>query len=664
VEGLRGLAVIPVLLYHAAAPGWSGGYVGVDVFLVLSGYLITGLLVREFETTGGVSLAGFYARRSRRILPAAALVLVATVVASACFLPPIRVPDVAIDGIWVALFSANIHFALQATDYLQSELAPSPLLHYWSLGVEEQFYLFWPALLLVVAGRRSDFLRRIGLVVAAVVAGSLVLSLYLTAANLPWAFFSLPARAWELGIGALLAVAEMSGMALPAGAAAVVGWVGVGLIALAVASFGAETPFPGTAALVPTIGALLLIAAGAPPSRFAPGRLLSTRIPRFFGRNSYSLYLWSWPLLAIPSGMSDAPLPLAARLALLGLTIPLAALTQRGVEQPLRRGRFIGTVPRRNLALAAALSVAAIAVSLAAYGRGQMLLAAAGAGAETGAPPEALVPQMSGPLPADVRPSLAVVRTDAAKVYRDGCHMGALQTHPGACAYGDRAARRTVVIFGDSHAAQWFPALEPWATAHSWRLLSRTKSACGPADVPVWKYSLKREYTECAEWREVVLRELAAARPNLVILSGARTPAVVADGVVLKDEARERAWAAGLKRTIERLRAMGARVVVIGDTPRPDGDAPTCLSKHPAEVGQCATARARSVDDHWRELERTLARDTGAAFVDPTDWVCPSDPCPAVISSRLVFRDNHHLSTPLVELLAPRLAAALRQSGF
>lgn len=658
VEGLRGLAVLPVLLYHAAVPGWSGGYVGVDVFFVLSGYLITGLLLRELAATGGISLAGFYARRSRRILPAAALVILATVVASAFLLPPIRVPGIAVDGLWAALFSANIHFALQATDYFQAELAPSPLVHYWSLGVEEQFYLLWPALLLLVVGRRPDAVRRAGFVVAAVVVASFALSLHLTATNLPWAFFSLPARAWELGLGAQLAVVEMRGRRLPARVAAAAGWLGVGLIAAAVASFGAETPFPGTAALVPTLGALLVIAAGARPSSLAPGRLLATPIPRFVGRISYSLYLWSWPLFAIPAGAADAPLPLAERLLLIGLAFPLAALTQHLVEQPLRRGRWIGTVPRRNLALAGALSVGLVAISLAAYGRARLMLGADG-GLAAVAPPEALVPLLSGPLPADVRPSLATVRDDVTRSFRDKCHMDPLATRGAECAYGVPSSPRTVVLFGDSHAGHWFPAMDLIATARGWRLLARTKSACSPADVPVWNYFLKRAYPECSEWREHVLRELEANPPALVVVAGARTVAVVSDGAVIQGAPRERAWAAGLERTIRRLAATGATVVVLGDTPRPTGDAPTCLSKRSDDVGACATPRARSVDERWRALERGIAASAGAVFVDPTDWICPVDPCPAVVSSRLVFRDEHHISTPLAEMLAPRLAAAL-----
>ena len=443
----------------------------------------------------------------------------------------------------------------------------------------------------------------------------------------------------------------MSGTRLPAGAAAAVGWIGCGLIGAAVASFSADTPFPGTAALLPTTGALLLIAAGAHPSRYAPGRLLSTSVPRFFGRISYSLYLWSWPLLAVPAGAIDALLPLSTRLTIVALTIPLAAITQHLVEQPLRLGRFIGTVPGRNLALAAALSLGTVAVSLATYEWGRMLLGPEGAAA-TADLSDALVPLASGPLPADVRPALATARNDSARSYRDNCHLGTLETHGAECAYGVRDSPRTVVLLGDSHAANWLPALERIAATRGWRLLTRTKSACSPADVPVFNDSVKREYTECATWRDGVLHELETTPPFLVVISGSRRLKVMAAGAVIDGPERERAWAAGLDRTIRRLTALGVQVAIIADTPRPASDVPTCLSGHVDDVHACVTPRSQAVDEHWRALERTMATNTGAIFVDPTDWVCPTDPCPAVISSRMVFRDNHHLSTPFAELLS------------
>ena len=340
LEGLRAVAVILVLLYHAQVPWVSGGYVGVDVFFVLSGFLITGLLARELAATGRVDLPAFYARRARRLLPAASVTLLVTMVASALVLPPLRVPDVAGDTVAAAFYVSNMRFAIQATDYLGSALPPSPVLHFWSLGVEEQFYLFWPALLLFASGvafrarRVSDGLRRLAIILAITFVLSLAISLWLTDVAQPWAFFSLPARAWELALGALLAL-PAAGRWVPARAAPWLGWAGVVMVVLSGLVLDEATKFPGVAALLPTMGSALVIAAGlraaglspdaqataaspdaqadaspdaqadAPPRRnlrrFAvPAAVLGLAPLRFFGRISYSLYLWHWPILRCP----------------------------------------------------------------------------------------------------------------------------------------------------------------------------------------------------------------------------------------------------------------------------------------------------------------------------------------------------------------------------
>ena len=368
LEGLRALAVVLVLLYHAEIPGFGGGFVGVDVFFVLSGFLITGLIVREIGQTGRVSLPAFYARRARRLVPAALLVIAVTMLASVFLLPPLRVPDVAGDAAASALYVSNIRFALQATDYLQADVAPSPLLHYWSLGVEEHFYLVWPALLAITAGLARGRTRLIALVIAVVAGASLALSIVLTDAAAPWAFFSLPTRAWELGLGAIVAVTAVHLARAPARLSAGAAAAGVGLIVAAGIVIGQDTPYPGLAALLPTIGAALVIAAGTGGTVSATARLLGRRPVRFMGRISYSLYLWHWPILVLPAAALGTALPMPARIGLALLAIPIAAASQRWVEEPIHRGRLLerfgGRRPSRSLALAGVLSLAVALVSV------------------------------------------------------------------------------------------------------------------------------------------------------------------------------------------------------------------------------------------------------------------------------------------------------------
>ena len=739
LEGLRAVAVLLVLLYHAEIPGFGGGFVGVDVFFVLSGFLITGLIVRELAETGTVSLPAFYARRARRLLPAALLVIVVTVVVSVWLLPPLRIPDIAGDGASAALYVSNIRFAVQSTDYLQSTAAPSPLLHYWSLGVEEQFYLLWPALLLIVAGRRAGGVRRIAFAIVVVAAASLVLSIVLTGIAAPWAFFSLPTRAWELALGAIIAVSltPLSRLTERQGAAACA--IGIGLIVVSALVIGPTTPFPGLAALLPTVGTALVIAAGVRPGLTAPGRLLSQPPFRFLGRISYSLYLWHWPILVVPAAALETGLAWPARVALALLSIPVAAASQRWVEEPIHRGRLleriVGLRPSRNLAAAGAFSLTVALLSVgagAAFGlnssspitplsnnlvANEQLLhnsgtpsAGTGSGASTRpnashrsaesaapatAPTAAIAPRPSqspagrGPnpdsstnpgggansgastapagrpstpheaVPANLEPPLARARDDNPIVYSDGCHLNFYQTESGTCVYGDAASHTTVVLFGDSHAAHWFPALQQLAEADHLRLVSLTKSACSVADVHVWNSALLRTYTECDTWRANTLARIAAEHPALVVVSEDRLYQVVVNGAPVDVKQAMATWNAGLAKTLRQLRATSGAVALIGDTPRSNVDPPVCLSAHLSDSADCATPLSDAIDRSWMAAEQLVTAASGVRYVDPTPLVCPSDPCPVVIGRVLVYRDEHHLTATFSAVLARRLGLAL-----
>ena len=535
IEGLRAIAVLLVLAYHARIPGLTGGYIGVDVFYVVSGFLITGLIVRELQSTGRVDLPAFYARRARRLLPAALVVIAVTVIASAIVLPPLRMVDVAGDGAAAALYVSNIRFAAQATDYLQAELDPSPLLHFWSLGVEEQFYLFWPALLFLVAGR-SVVLRRIGLTVGIVAIASFVLGLVWTSTDAPLAFFLLPSRAWELAVGAALALGMTRLARLPGSIATASVALGLLLIGIGGVVFDTATPFPGTAALLPVVGAALVIVGGLPQPLNPLSRLVAIRPMRWIGGISYSLYLWHWPLLVLPAAAVGAALPGPVRLGLVGVTFLLAEASRRWIEDPIRHGGAARLRPSRSLAVAGVTSLLVAGVSL---GAGVMARPATAAAPNTGdvevelttpsptlatpsgtqAPPSGapssppaeptLAPTPGGPVPADLVPPLATVRDDIPVIYADACHAEWRETSPPDCVYGRSDGSSTVVLIGDSHAAHWFPTLQRLAEEQDWRFISLTKSACPVADLPVYNTALKREYAECDAWRAAVLDRIA-----------------------------------------------------------------------------------------------------------------------------------------------------------
>ncbi len=373
IEGLRAVAVVAVVLFHARVPGLAGGFVGVDVFFIISGFLITGLLWREASTTGTVGLRRFYGARARRLLPASAAVGIVIMLGAAAMSPVLQSRSVFYDGIASALYVSNYRFVAQGVDYLAAAM-PSPFQHYWSLGVEEQFYLVWPALIIGTAwviqraGRRTradtvSSERPYLVVLALVAAVSFALSLVFTRTLPPFAFFSLPTRAWELAVGGLVALTVNQWRRLPALAAVIAGCVGLGVILLACNRLGPTTPYPGTAALLPVLGAALVIGAGCAAPTQGVGRVLATRPMRAIGRVSYSWYLWHWPLLqVVPASTSDS---LGVRLIEVLLSLGLAVLTLRFIENPVRFAAPLRRSANRSLAVGGAATAIAAAVGVA-----------------------------------------------------------------------------------------------------------------------------------------------------------------------------------------------------------------------------------------------------------------------------------------------------------
>jgi peptidoglycan/LPS O-acetylase OafA/YrhL len=360
VEGLRAVAVATVVLYHAAIPGFGGGYVGVDVFFVISGFVITKLLLRQVDLHGRPSFGGFYARRARRILPAAGLVAFIAVLASYKSLGFIRGDEAADDARWVAVFLGNVHFAAIGTNYFQSQLPPSPLQNYWSLAVEEQFYLVYPAaiLLITLAWKGWSLRRKLVLFTGIVSILSLVWCIHATAADGASAYFSVWARAWELALGGFVASGEKLWTKIKPGIAGVISWAGLAAILFAAIAFSTATEYPGWPAIIPVVGAAFVILGGTTYTRFGSGIVLTRRLPGLIGRLSYSIYLWHWPVLIIASQAASRPLTLEQRLFWVAVAIFASAVTYLVIENPIRHSKWLSRSWIRSVALGVLIIIA------------------------------------------------------------------------------------------------------------------------------------------------------------------------------------------------------------------------------------------------------------------------------------------------------------------
>lgn len=645
VEGLRALAIAGVMSYHAGVDDLSGGYVGVDVFFVVSGFLITGLLLRELEGQGTIALLRFYGRRMRRLLPLTAVVLVSVVLLSWLLYSPVERRSVYGDVMAAAMYVLNWRQQAQAVDYSALHAMASPLQHFWSLAVEEQFYLVWPLALLAVArlcrGRRH-LRRHLGVVLGLLAAASLLYSVVLTQRDASAAYFSTFTRGWELAAGGLLALVPAAWWGrLPRRVPGALGLAGLAAVLGAMLAFSDDTSFPGAAALLPVLGTAAIIGAGSASGAGNPvGRLLSLRPVRYVGRISYSWYLWHWPAIVFAtvwlSGLSTPLLLLVVALS----WIP-AALTHRLVEERFRRApAFAPTGAAMRLGTACtATSVALGAVAWAAV----PVVPLAGAGQVAGA--AAL--NKDGPFPQRSADALRPVPRDATqdkgRAHDAGCLVSKRATTSGDCVFGDPSSSTTAVLFGDSHAIQYAPAMDRIAKRHGWRLVVLTKSGCTPAEVSTFDPQLRREYSECDTWRSRALKRIEKAEPALVVTGNRATTRTVGPDGKMNAGDSAAALRDGYVKTLRRLEQTGAQVVTIADNPHPREDVPACVSKSMDDLPACSFD-----EDHGLYFERVgreaAAKVPGVHLVDPTPVLCQDGTCPAVIGNALVYRNGAHLT--------------------
>lgn len=678
---MRAVAVILVLLYHANVTVFSGGFIGVDMFFVISGFLITGLMMREVQKTGRIDLADFYARRIRRILPAATVVLIVSLALTMLILPPIRWPDIAVEAGGAALYVANWVFAA-GTGYQSAGIAASPLQHFWTLSVEEQFYIVWPLLIIAavaIAARSGSAsfpaFRRIATIgILAVIVPSFAWSVYYTATSPEPAYFVTTTRLWELAIGAALALTAHRLEHIPRKFGIALGWIGAAMIICVSVTYTTQAPvFPGASALLPTLGTAALIIAGmGGRAQTGVGSMLSVRPMRFVGDISYSLYLWHWPLIVFATFLLGGSLSPLMGLVICALAFVPSWLSYRYIEEPFRDWEAL----KRSKWRAIRAGVTMIAVTCV-FAAGTMTVAKAVGSQQVVAedPLGALVLTENvavddlssfGDLgaPVDVvedgiAPAAMEARKDNAQYYGGGdCHLEFNDVEPTDCVFGDPESDEQVVLVGDSHAANWAPAMIEIAEREGWALSIHTKSGCSFALIEQTRDG--QPYTECSEWTEKVYERITETSPDLVVTSNAGRRGVIEDGVVLPEGEKEEALKDALEETWSGITQAGTEVVVIADTPEMGKDIADCVSAYPTKLTKCATPRDEALESIPRpELELAPALD-GVEVVQMDNWVCPNEEaCPPVVGNTLVWRDSHHLTATYSESLAEPLAAKL-----
>jgi peptidoglycan/LPS O-acetylase OafA/YrhL len=648
---MRAIAVSMVVVYHLYPSLVPGGFAGVDVFFVISGFLITGHLWRGYQRDGRVSLLDFWGRRARRLVPAAAIVLAVTWVASRFVLSGTALDDTAVQVRASALYVQNWELAHEAVNYLTADDAATPVQHFWSLSVEEQFYLVWPLLFVVAAlvARRHRRGVVAGFVVTLVVV-SLGYSVYYTRVNPAAAYFVTTTRMWELGAGGLLAMLpERAGQTLAR--QRWLGWAGLVLVIASAFVLRGTSAFPGFLAVLPVAGALLLIAGGT-----GPARLTSTRPVVFLGGISYSLYLWHWPLINLWSAYrGQAPGPLSGPV-LIAISVALAWLTKKYVEDRVRLSpRLVGRSPARSLATALAAVVPVVLVSVYIAGVPGQWNGKLGPG-YPGA--TALADKTVSVRDKPVLPPPNDARAAAPSYWQQGCLAETVK--PVVCTYGDKTKPTlTVALVGDSIAGNWFPALTELADRYHWKLITDLHGNCPFTATLIHDPSnTTAPDTSCQEWGATVLHDLITSiHPDVVVTSD-----LALMGTMDHPRPGAAAYAeigAGMASYWTRLENRGITVVPIQETPTMGFNPPNCVAKNGASSASCDRPASQAIAQDPPTVQAARLMGGKVKVIDMNKYICDKTVCPSVVGNVLVYFDPHHMtssySKTLTKYLAPQL---------
>lgn len=618
IDGLRAIAVTLVVAFHTGIPFFEAGFVGVDVFFVLSGFLITGILVREADERGTVRLGRFYTRRLRRLLPASSLTVVVTLVASALLVSALSWKVLSRSAIAAAAYASNLYFGKEAGNYFAESSESNPLLHFWSLAVEEQFYIVWP---LIIAGlaRFGPRVRTITLI--AITVASFVHSVMLANAASQWAYYSPLSRAWEFGAGGLLAIALPAGLAMKSAAAReVLAWGGLIIVGSSLLFIGPQTPFPGVAA-IPTVAGTCLIIAAAVTERSPLGFILGSWPFQQLGALSYSWYLWHWPVLVIGTVTLGTTAP-AVRLALVGLSLPIAAASFYLLERPVRFAKPLVAAHRPNWVMAGALIVVMVvgAVTL----------------------DRAADAQLDDPEFA----ALIDARDDVPIHLAFGCNLGDVEFLSDTCSGGSTDSEQTILVLGDSHAEMWTPMLEELSDELGFRYVIHILGGCNVvgAQPQIAVEACRRVQSQNFD----VIDQLS---PDAVFVSH------FAANVEVTNAAQ---WQAGLDSFLTQAAERDIPVGWVHDAPLIPLDPVECAARRSIEECTPTRAEATALAVELREREAPTLDRPGVITIDPIEFMC-TDTCPLISDGTFHYRDDHHITASYAADLAPEFEAFLTE---
>jgi peptidoglycan/LPS O-acetylase OafA/YrhL len=686
IQGLRAVAVVVVVLDHMLK--WpTGGYVGVDVFFVISGFLITGLLLREHDRHGRVSFVDFYRRRIRRILPVAVLALSVTTLATFLVYGIGRTKGVLIDVIFSLSFAANWHFAAVGTDYMQARGPISPVQHFWSLAVEEQFYIVWPVVIALILGASARFFSwgreralkvlSVALLVAIII--SFGYACWQSRAEPTWAYFSTFSRGWELGIGALLAITTRRLSGLPDRLRPLMAWIGMGAITASVLMLDSHSTFPAPWGAVPVLGTAMVIAAGTGQARTSA--LLALPPLQYVGKISYSLYLWHFPVIILATSLSPQPGAWPVVVLQSACMLALSIASFHFVEDPLRKSNWLSGsthVDPRTAKRRSASSLRRVAAAgLTPVGVALVLALTMGAVVPTGEGSEPPITELAvNPLlraeqirnSADAKtwPSLTPSVDDLGPAswvpeWRTDRCQDVWEDNVNRCTYGDPKAAKTAVVIGDSIAVSYVPGIRAALEGRGWKIQLLTLQQCPAINVSVLKNrgvdGKAPPYPECDRHHEWTMRYVEQTRPDLIIMSSTRESINrLVSGAEGGAAAQE--WSQDVTKTIAKFATQARRVVLLG--PPPIGvNLQACATKVNLPKDCTATRTEQTEVQQSTELA-AIKGWSNVSGVDTSSWFCDTDNrCPAFVEGTPVFADGGHLTERFSRMLGPVLRRAL-----